>query len=74
MESMSVKGPEVNNNEVVEALACRKAIEFSTDAGFTKLVIEGDNVNVTKEIYSPIANHSLLGHVFEDIQCLVHGL
>ena len=74
MASMFVKGPYVNNNEEAEALACRKAIEFSIDASFTKLVIEGDNVNVTKAISSPIANHSLLGHVFEDIQCLVHGL
>ena len=74
MAAMVIKGPYVNNSEELEALACKKALEFSIDAGFSQLVIEGHNINVTKAISSSTANHSLLAHVFEDIQCLVYGL
>ena len=34
MAAMSAKGPSVFCSEEVELLACRKAIEFGTDAGF----------------------------------------
>ena len=57
-------------------------IELSSDfpnllsmlAGFTGLVVEGDNVNVMRAISSPTPNFSLLGNVVEDVQCLVRGL
>ena len=49
-------------------------IEFSIEAGFSELVIEGDNINIMKAISSSTDNHSLLGHVFEDVQCFVCGL
>ena len=74
MAAMSVKGPYVNNSEEAKALACRNALEFSIDVGFSELVIEGDNINIMKAISSSTANHSLLGHVFEDVQCFVCGL
>ena len=45
MAAMSV-GPPVSSSEEAELLACRKAVEFATDAGFSELVIEGDNSNV----------------------------
>ena len=44
MAGMSIMGPYVNNSEEGEVLACRKAIEFSFEAGFLELVIKGDNV------------------------------
>ena len=40
MEAMAAKGPEVFCSEEAELLACRKAIEFAVDAGFSELVIE----------------------------------
>ena len=43
MAAMVAKGPEVFCSEEAELLACRKAIEFAVDAGFSELVIEGDN-------------------------------
>lgn len=52
MAAMSVKGPPVTNSEEVEALACRKALEFSIDADFSELIIEGDNANVMRAISS----------------------
>ena len=48
MAAMSTKGPSVSSSNEAELLACRKALEFATDAGFSELVIEGDNVNVMK--------------------------
>ena len=52
MAAMSIKGPPVAYIEEAEVLACRKALEFSIDAGFMDLIIEGDNVNVMRSISS----------------------
>ena len=72
MAVMSIKGPPVAYIEEAEVLACRKALEFSIDAGFMDLIIEGDNVNVMRSISSFC--HSLLGGVYGDVLCLIHGL
>ena len=34
---MSVKGTPMGDSEEVETLACRKALEFSIDVGFSKI-------------------------------------
>ena len=74
MAAMSIKGPPVAYIEEAEVLACRKALEFSIDAGFMDLIIEGDNVNVMRSISSQVPCHSLLGGVYGDVLCLIHGL
>lgn len=74
MAALSVKGPPVTNNEEDEALACRKALEFSIDAGFSELIIEGNNANVLRAVCSPLPNHSLLGNIIEDVKCFLTGL
>ena len=74
MAAMSAKGPAVNNSEEAEMLACRKSIEFVMDAGFSELVIEGDNANVIRAISSLEVNQSLLGNVVDDIQQLLYTL
>ena len=38
------------DNEEVEVMACRKALEFAIDAGFTEIILEGDNAIVMKVI------------------------
>ena len=63
MATMSVRGLAVYSNEEGGLLACRKAIEFGIDVGISKLVIEGDNVNVIKAISLQTTNLSLLGNV-----------
>ena len=50
MAAMTAKGLKVFCSEEVELLACRKAIEFAMDVGFSKLVIEGDNSSAMKAI------------------------
>ena len=61
-------------SDETEMLACRKAMEFATDGGFSELVVEGDNVNVMIAISPSMPNQSLLGNVMEDIQYLIQGL
>ena len=73
MAAMSVKGPSVSSNEEAKALACRKAIEFAMETGFSELIIKGDN-NVVKAVAGSLGGYSLLGHVYEDIHCSLHGL
>ena len=41
MAVLSSKGPVVTNSEEAEVLACRKALEFMVEAGFSDLVIKG---------------------------------
>lgn len=70
MAAMSAKGLVVSSSDEAKMLAYRKAIEFATDVGFSKLVIEGDNADVIQAISSSIANLSLIGNVLEDIHHL----
>lgn len=58
MAAMSAKGPTVKSSEEAEMLACRKSIEFAMNAGFSELVIEGDNANVIRAISSLEVNQS----------------
>ena len=74
MAALSAKGPSVTYSEEAETMACRKALEFVVDAGFSKLVVEGDNVNVMRAISSSTPNLSMLGNVIANIQCLLCGL
>ena len=74
MAVLSASGPPVQDSEEVEVLACRRALEFTVEAGFTELVLEGDNSTVMKSITSPQPNMSHLGHVYEDIKCIATSL
>ena len=74
MAAMSAGGPPVSSNEDQELLACRKAVEFAIDAGFSELVIKGDNSNVMKALSSSLPDRSLLGNVVDDVRHLVFGM
>ncbi|KAL0000734.1 hypothetical protein SO802_014515 [Lithocarpus litseifolius] len=53
---------------LLEILARGKAIEFAIEAGFTDLVLEGDNSNVMKTITDVGSHVSRLDHIVLDIQ------
>ena len=74
MAAMAAKGPKVFCDEEAELLACRKAIEFTVDAGFFELVIEGDNSSTMKANSTLQDDHSMLGNVIEDIHHLIRNL
>ena len=46
------KGLAVMDSEEARGLACRQAMEFVIDAGFSNLIMEGDNSNVMRSIAS----------------------
>ncbi|XP_075674994.1 uncharacterized protein LOC142644222 [Castanea sativa] len=74
MATMSAKGPSVYCSEEAKFLACRKAIEFATDAGFSEFIVEGDNSTVMQAISSPNEDESLMGNVVGDIRQMLRGL
>ena len=74
MAGISATGPKVDTSEEAELLACRRSIKFVVDAGFTKLVIAGDNSNVMQAISSDVINYYFLGNVVDDIRHLMSGL
>ena len=74
MAAMATKGPSVSCSEEAETLACRKALEFAIDAGFSELIVEGDNINVMRAVSSSTMNFSMLGNVIADIHCILCGL
>ena len=70
---MSAKGEYVHNSDEAEVLACRKALEFAMEAGFSNLIIEGDNSNVMRALSASAINNSLYGHVVDDIRAYLLG-
>ena len=73
MAALAVRGGAVHDSEEVEVMACRKALEFAIDAGFTEIVLEGDNALVMKMITQAQPDLSRLGLIYEDIWCLAAG-
>ncbi|XP_065629483.1 uncharacterized protein LOC136067478 [Quercus suber] len=74
MAAMVAKGPEVSCSEEAKFLACRKAIEFVVNVGFSELVIEGDNSSAMKAVLTLQDDYSLLGNVIGDMHHLVRNL
>ena len=74
MAAIAARGPLILGSEEAEVLACRKALEFTVDAGFTELLVEGDNVSIMQTILCSRPNESRLGHLYEDIKHLCAGL
>ncbi|KAK9995062.1 hypothetical protein SO802_024765 [Lithocarpus litseifolius] len=64
MAALSARGEAVTDSEEAEALACRKAMEFTIDAGFSELIVEGDNSVVMSSVSSTNPNRSRLGCQF----------
>lgn len=44
------------------------------EAGFSELIIEGDNTTAMKAVSNSLGSHFLLGHVYEDIHYYLCGL
>nr|XP_023929366.1 uncharacterized protein LOC112040708 [Quercus suber] len=51
-----------------------RAIEFAVDAGFLRLIVEGDNIKVIHAISSSLENTSPLGNIVDDIRHLLRSL
>ena len=73
MAAIVERGGAVRDSEEVEVMACRKVLEFAIDAGFTEIILEGDNALVMKVISQAQQDFSQLGLIYEDIWCLAVG-
>ncbi|XP_030962053.1 uncharacterized protein LOC115983486 [Quercus lobata] len=73
MAALAVRGGAMRDNEEMEVMACRKELEFAIDAGFTEIILEGDNALVMKMISQAKPERSRLGLIYEDIWCLAAG-
>ena len=49
-------------------------MQWSMEARFSELVVEGDNVTVMRAISDLSCHNSLLGHIYEDICCYLSGM
>ncbi|XP_075665615.1 uncharacterized protein LOC142635317 [Castanea sativa] len=74
MTAMTASGLKVRTSDEVELLACRRAIEFVVDAGFSRMIIEVDNINAIHAISSSMESTSVFGNVVDDIRHLLRGL
>ena len=74
MASLSTKGPPVACSEEAEILACRHAVEFALECGFTKLVLEGDNQAIMTALSSRRGLVSRLGHIIQGVICMLNSL
>ena len=61
MATLSARGDAVADSEEAEVRACRKALEFAIDAGFSELIVEGDYVARTRT-----RTRTRYGHGHED--------
>ena len=53
---------------IVEALACRRAIQFAVEIGLHEVIFEGDATVVIQAIKNREADQSSYGHIVGDIQ------
>ena len=74
MAAMIASGLVVHTSDEAVLLACWRALEFFVDAGFSRLIIEGDNSNVIHAISSSKENTSLFSNVVDDIRHFIWGL
>ena len=77
MTSLSAKDLLVSRWQVVrkrKILACRWAVVFAIECGFSELVIKGDNNIITSSIRSKKCLLSRLWHIFQDAICLLNDL
>ena len=52
---------------MVEALACRRAVQFAVEIGLHEVVFEGDAAVIINAIAQGSANQSVYGHIVDDI-------
>ncbi|KAL2926785.1 hypothetical protein RDABS01_028375, partial [Bienertia sinuspersici] len=56
--------------EVKEAIALRLGLQITLEAGFTKLVIETDNLKLYHHLHAKKIDTSYFGYIVKDILCL----
>ena len=65
--ALSARVPLPQSVAMVEALACKRAIQFAVVIGLHDVIFEGDAAVVISAISKGSANHSLYDHIIDDI-------
>ena len=71
MAALSQQIPLPTSVEMVEVLAARRALVFSKELGFDRVIVEGDSANTITSINGGHMDHLALGHVLLDIKSLL---
>ena len=72
--ALSVRIPLPHSVAIVEALACRRAVQFSMEIGLREVIFEGDSAVTIQALSNEISDLSTYGHLIEDILCQANGL
>ena len=73
MATLSEKIMKPQTAELVEILATRCAVPFSTKTGFYNFVFEGDSSTVIKLLQDRSVSHSQGGHILKEILSLLNS-
>ena len=60
--------------EMVEALACNRALVFAQEFSLSQVVFEGDSFRIVQAVNSQEACLTLCGHIIGEIKSLRRGL
>ncbi|KAL4282031.1 hypothetical protein GQ457_03G028010 [Hibiscus cannabinus] len=70
MATCFVQHENVANAFMAEALACRQAILFARELGFSRVIIEGVSLTVIKKLNLDAVDRSLICSIVHDIKIL----
>ena len=70
LAALTEKVDGVQDAEVIEALAIRRAIRFVIEASFNYVIIESDSLSVVKDIQDTAEPTCHIGNIIEDVKLL----
>lgn len=68
LASLSQQIPQAYSPEVIEALAASKALQFASEIGITKAVLEGDSQVLMSRLINDTEVLSYIGLLIEDVR------
>ena len=70
LAALTEKMDGVQDAEVIEALAIRRAIRFAIETSFNCVIIESDSLSVVKAIQDTAESSYHTGNIIEDVRIL----
>ena len=72
--ALSMSVPATQSVVELEALACRRAVQFAVELGLQDVVFEGDSLQVIQAISQETLDYLSYGHIIEDIRTQVAAI
>ncbi|KAK9998025.1 hypothetical protein SO802_017628 [Lithocarpus litseifolius] len=70
LAALSEKVEGVQNAEVIEAFAIRRAVRFAIETSFSCVIIESNSLSVVKAIQDTAESTCHMGHIIDDVKHL----